>query len=35
MKGWGMTALDGFQADDQLKAWLNKAEDFVKNLPAK
>jgi len=35
MKGWVMVEESGFKTDDQLKAWLNKARDFVKSLPPK
>jgi TfoX/Sxy family transcriptional regulator of competence genes len=35
MKGWVMVEEDGFQEDDQLKAWLNKAKAFAKTLPPK
>ena len=35
MKGWVMLAEPGFKGDDQLRAWLNKARDFVKTLPSK
>ena len=32
---WVMVEEDGFQEDDQLGAWLNKAKAFAKTLPAK
>jgi TfoX/Sxy family transcriptional regulator of competence genes len=35
MKGWVMVEEDGFQEDDQLKAWLDKAKAFAKTLPSK
>jgi TfoX/Sxy family transcriptional regulator of competence genes len=35
MKGWVMVASDGFNSDDALKEWLNKAREFVKTLPSK
>ncbi len=35
MKGWVMVADRGFETDDKLKAWLDKARGFVKTLPAK
>ena len=35
MKGWVMVEDKGFTTDDQLKAWLNQAREFVETLPAK
>lgn len=35
MKGWVMIESEGFNSDDALKDWLNKAKAFVKNLPSK
>ena len=35
MKGWVMLDAKGYQADDDLKAWLSEARDFVKTLPQK
>jgi hypothetical protein len=35
IKGWVMVASDGFNSDDELKDWLNKAKDFVNTLPPK
>ena len=35
MKGWVMVARGGFKTDKALKAWLHKARDFVRTLPAK
>lgn len=35
MKGWVMVEQDGFEADDDLRAWLNQAKNFAKNLPPK
>ena len=35
MKGWVMVAQDGFQADDDLAAWLNQAREFASALPPK
>jgi len=35
MKGWVMVEEGGFNTDDRLKVWLDKAKAFVKILPAK
>ena len=35
MKGWVMLEDRGFKSEDQLRAWLNKAKDFVNTLPPK
>ena len=35
MKGWVLVALEGVEADDQLKGWLQRAVKFVGKLPAK
>ena len=35
MKGWVMVEDKGFTTDDQLKAWLNQAREFIETLPAK
>ena len=35
MKGWVMLEDQGFKSEDQLRAWLNKAKDFVNTLPPK
>jgi TfoX/Sxy family transcriptional regulator of competence genes len=35
MKGWIMVAGEGFNSDDELKDWLNKAKEFVNTLPSK
>jgi TfoX/Sxy family transcriptional regulator of competence genes len=35
MQGWVMIESEGFNSDDALKDWLNKAKAFVKNLPSK
>jgi TfoX/Sxy family transcriptional regulator of competence genes len=35
MKGWVMVAGDGFNSDNELKDWLNKAKEFVNTLPSK
>ena len=35
MKGWVMVEKEGFKSDDDLKAWLVKAEEFVTTLPSK
>ena len=35
MKGWVMVSGEGFEADHDLKAWWNKAKEFVKTLPSK
>ncbi len=35
MKGWVMVAGDGFNSDDELKDWLNRAKEFVNTLPSK
>jgi TfoX/Sxy family transcriptional regulator of competence genes len=35
MKGWVMVESEGFKTDEELKAWLTKAKEFVKSLPPK
>ena len=35
MKGWVMVEDRGFETDDKLKAWLDRARDFVQTLPPK
>ena len=35
MKGWVMLEMRGFEKDEELKEWLNKARNFAKALPAK
>jgi TfoX/Sxy family transcriptional regulator of competence genes len=35
MKGWVMVEEHGFETEDRLKAWLDKAKGFVKTLPPK
>jgi len=35
MKGWVMVASTGFDSADDLSEWLEKARDFVDNLPPK
>lgn len=35
MKGWVMVGSEGFNSDKQLRAWLDKAKEFVKTLPSK
>jgi TfoX/Sxy family transcriptional regulator of competence genes len=35
MKGWVMVEKAGFTSDEELKSWLMKAKEFVKNLPPK
>lgn len=35
MKGWVMVEPDGIDEDGQLKAWIERAEEFVSTLPAK
>jgi TfoX/Sxy family transcriptional regulator of competence genes len=35
MKGWVMVAGEGFNSDEELKDWLNKAKEFVHTLPPK
>lgn len=35
MKGWVLVEPDGLAADDQLKAWIQRAAKFVGSLPAK
>ena len=35
MKGWVVVDPDGLDRDEQLRAWLLRATDFVATLPAK
>jgi TfoX/Sxy family transcriptional regulator of competence genes len=35
MKGWIMVDDRGFESDEDLKNWLNKAKQFADNLPPK
>ena len=35
MKGWVVVSLEGVDADDQLKDWIQRAVRFVGTLPAK
>ncbi len=35
MKGWVMVGRGGFKSDDELRAWLNKAKEYVKTLRLK
>jgi TfoX/Sxy family transcriptional regulator of competence genes len=35
MKGWVMLESEGFNSDDELKSWLNKAKEFSRTLPSK
>ncbi len=35
MKGWVMVEGRGFETDVKLKAWLDRARDFVRTLPPK
>jgi hypothetical protein len=35
MKGWVMVDKKGFQTDEELLEWLEKARTFVKTLPPK
>lgn len=35
MKGWAMVAPEGYEADDELKKFIDLAVNFVKTLPAK
>ena len=35
MKGWVMVEREGFNSENELQAWLNKAREFVKTLPSK
>ena len=35
MKGWIMVEQHGFNDDEELKAWLNQAKEFVSTLPPK
>ena len=35
MKGWVMVAEEGFATDSDLRAWLQKARNFVETLPRK
>jgi TfoX/Sxy family transcriptional regulator of competence genes len=35
MKGWVMVGSKGFESEQELKAWLNQAQAFVKMLPPK
>jgi TfoX/Sxy family transcriptional regulator of competence genes len=35
MKGWVVVGPEGVESDDQLKAWIQRAAEFVQKLPAK
>ncbi len=35
MKGWVMVGNEGIKRESELLSWLNKANEFVKKLPAK
>ncbi len=35
MKRWVMVGRGGFKSDDELRAWLNKAKEYVKTLRLK
>jgi TfoX/Sxy family transcriptional regulator of competence genes len=35
MKGWILVEPDGVEDDDQLQGWIERAEKFVRTLPAK
>ena len=35
MKGWVLVKEDGFKEREELEAWLNQAEGFVRTLPVK
>jgi hypothetical protein len=35
MKGWVMVEPEGIDEDGQLKAWIERAEEYVSTLPAK
>jgi len=35
MRGWALVEPDGITADDDLKAWLDRAVSFARTLPAK
>ena len=35
MKGWLLVDPEGVEADDQLKAWIERATKFVRTLPKK
>jgi TfoX/Sxy family transcriptional regulator of competence genes len=35
MKGWVLVEPDGLESDDELRAWIAKALEFVKSLPPK
>ena len=35
MKGWVLVEPEGVENDVQLKDWIDRAEEFVRNLPAK
>ncbi|MCA9147731.1 MAG: TfoX/Sxy family protein [Planctomycetales bacterium] len=35
MKGWAMVEPDGIQTDEALRAWVERAVDFARTLPAK
>ena len=35
MKGWVMVAVEGYQNDQDLKAWLEQAKKFAGTLPEK
>jgi TfoX/Sxy family transcriptional regulator of competence genes len=35
MKGWVLVEPEGVENDDQLREWIQRADEFVRNLPAK
>ena len=35
MKGWSMVEADGVETDEQLDGWIERAVEFVENLPRK
>ena len=35
MKGWARVEPEGIAADDDLKAWVDRAVKFAQSLPAK
>jgi len=35
MKGWVMVEKEGFSTEEELRDWLDKAEQFVRTLPPK
>ncbi len=35
MKGWVMVEAEGLETDEQLRAWIERAVEFVETLPSK